>query len=81
MTLSQDDETRRRVASAGAEWAGPSRRARAIAVVAAIAFAAITFAVVSRVWRHAAPPPSSRPTSVEVKLIATPSAAPTPASR
>jgi hypothetical protein len=54
------------------EWAGPSRRARVIAVVVAIAFAAITFAVVSRVWRQAAPPP--RPTSVEVKLI--PSATP-----
>jgi hypothetical protein len=50
-------------------WAGPSRRARAIAVALAIACAALTFVVVNRVWRRAAPPPPVAPTSVEVRLV------------
>ncbi len=79
-STTRDDEPRRRVPADGAEWAGPTRRSRAIAVLIAIALAAITFAVVSRVWRGAAPPPPPRPTSVEVRLIATPTtpAAPAP---
>lgn len=78
-SMTRDDEPRQRIPADGVEWAGPTRKARAIAVLIAIAFAAITFAVVSRVWRQAAPPPP-RPTSVEVRLIPTPTTthAPTP---
>ena len=76
---SRDDEPRRRAPATGVEWAGPSRRARVIAVLISIVLAAITFAVVSRVWRQAAPPPPPRPTSVEVKLIASPPPPPSPA--
>ena len=53
-------------APAGSRWAGPSRRARAIAAALAIVFAALTVAVVSLLWKRPRPPP---PTSVEVKLI------------
>ena len=70
--MARDDAPRRGVPAGGVEWAGPTRKARAIAVLIAIAFAAITFAVVSRVWRQAAPAPPPRPTSVEVRLIPTP---------
>jgi len=73
--MTRDDEPRQRIPADGVEWAGPTRKARAIAVLIAIAFAAITFAVVSRVWRQAAPPPPPPPpwpTSVEVRLIPTP---------
>jgi hypothetical protein len=70
---SRNDEQRGKLAARGVEWAGPSRRARAIAVLIAIAIAALIFAVVSRVWRQAAPPP--RPLVVEVKLVPTPSPA------
>ena len=71
-STTRDDEPRRRVPAGDVEWAGPTRKARAIAVLIAIAFAAITFAVVSRVWRQAAPAPPPRPTSVEVRLVPTP---------
>jgi len=64
----RDDEPERRV-SAGVEWPGPSRRARVLAAALAIVFAAITFAVVSFVWRGAAPPPRPLSSSVEVKLV------------
>jgi hypothetical protein len=50
-------------------WAGPGLRARAIAVALAIVLAALTFVVVNGVWRHAAPPPAPRASSVEVKLV------------
>jgi hypothetical protein len=65
----------------GVQWAGPSRRARAIAVALAIALAVLTFIVVNGAWRRAAPPPAARPTSVEVKLVPAPLAAPPAASR
>ena len=67
-TPPRDDEPERRV-SAGVERPGPSRRARILAAVLAIAFAAITFAVVSLVWHGAAARPRPIPTSVEVKLV------------
>lgn len=70
---SRDARQRVKAAVDGIEWAGPSRRARAVAVLIAIALAALIFAVVSRVWRQAAPPP--RPLVVEVKLVPTPSPA------
>jgi hypothetical protein len=64
----RDDEPHRYVSPAK-HWAGPGRRARVLAAALAIVFAAITFAVVSLVWRRAAPPPRPMPTSVEVKLV------------
>jgi hypothetical protein len=67
-STSRDDEPERRV-SAAVEWPRPSRRARVLAAALAIAIAAITLAVVSLVWRRAAPPPRPMPTSVEVKLV------------
>ena len=78
-SMTRDDEPRQRIPADGVEWAGPTRKARAVAVLIAVAFAAITFAVVSRVWRQAAPPPPPpRPTSVEVRLIPTPTTTHTP---
>jgi hypothetical protein len=74
---SRDDEPERRV-SAGVEWPGPSRRARILAAALAIAFAAITFAIVSVVWRGAAPPARPMPTSVEVKIVVPSPARPMP---
>jgi hypothetical protein len=59
----------------GGRWAGPSRRARAIAVALAVAFAALTFVVVNGVWRRAVPARPAPPTSVEVKLVPSPPAA------
>jgi hypothetical protein len=64
-----------------AHWAGPSRRARAIAVALAVALAVLTFIVVNGAWRRVAPPPPARPTSVEVKLVPSPLPAPPAASR
>jgi hypothetical protein len=72
-STSQDDEPERRT-SAGVEWAGPSRRARVLAVVLALLLAVVTFAVVSYAWRRAAPPPPAPRTSVEVKLVPAPAA-------
>jgi hypothetical protein len=40
-----------------------------LAAALAIAFAAITFAIVGLLWHRAAPPPPPTPTSVEVKLV------------
>jgi hypothetical protein len=74
-STSRDDEPQRRV-SAGVEWPRPTRRARMLAAALAMAFAAITFAIVALLWHRAAPPPRATPTSVEVKLVPT-----TPAPR
>ena len=61
-------------AGAISDWAATSRRGRVIAVVLAIAIAVLTFAVVNRVWRRAAPAPPAPAGAVEVKLV--PSAPP-----
>jgi hypothetical protein len=59
---------------AGGHWAGPSRRARAIAAALAIVFAALTVVVVSLLWKRV-PPAATAPTAakahapVEVQLI------------
>jgi hypothetical protein len=66
-----DGEPERR-AAAGVEWAGPSRRARVLAVVLAVLLALVTLAVVSYAWRRAAPAPPAPRTSVEVKLVPAP---------
>lgn len=52
------------------DWAGPSRYARAIAVVIAVVVAMLVFLVVNRVWRVAAPAPRAfKPSPVEVQLV------------
>lgn len=63
----------RRATSKHLEWAGPTRRARLIAVALAVVIALGTFALVSRTWSHGAAAPKG-PEPVQVKLIAEPAA-------
>lgn len=52
------------------DWAGPSRRTRAAAMVLAVVIAVLVFLVVNRVWHGAAPAPKpAKPASVEVQLV------------
>lgn len=52
------------------DWAGPSRRARAAAVVLAVVVAVLLFLVVNRVWHGAAPTPRPvKPSPIEVRLV------------
>ena len=52
------------------DWAGPSRRARAIAAMVAVVIAVLVFLVVNRVWHGAAPTPRpAKPSPVEVQLV------------
>jgi len=61
------------------DWAGPSRRTRAAAVVIAVVVAVVVFLIVNRAWRGAAPAPRPvKPSPVEVQLV--PPSPPVPAA-